>query len=128
MPFHSIIHRSAKFVRWRVSGPNSLGNFVTLIDAVAAETRRRGDSKVMVDLRAVEGTLKFTDQLSVGELVALRLAHLAKLASVVPPEQVTRNSERVALRKGVQLRVFSQEEDAAAWLAEAASPHEEGGR
>ena len=128
MPFHSTITRSARFVRWQVSGPTSLENFVALIDAVAAESRRRGDSRVMVDLRAVEGTLKFTEQLSVGEIVALKLAHLVKLASVVPPEQITRNSERVAVRKGLQLRVFSQEEEAAAWLTQPAPAHDEGGR
>lgn len=128
MPFQSTITRSAQFVRWRVSGPTSLENFVALVDAVAAESRRRGDSKVMVDLRAVEGTLKFTEQLSVGEIVALKLPHLVKLASVVPPEQITRNSERVAVRKGLQLRVFSREEEAAAWLTEPASAHGERGR
>lgn len=128
MPFHSTITRSARFVRWRVSGPTSLQNFVALVDAVAAESRRRGDSKVMVDLRAVEGALKFTEQLSVGEIVALKLAHLVKLASVVPAEQITRNSERVALRKGLQLRVFADEEEAAAWLAEPASIYGDGGR
>ena len=128
MPFHSTLTRSAQFVRWRVSGPTSLENFVALVDAIAAESTRRCDSKVMVDLRAVEGTLKFTDQFSVGEIVALKLAHLVKLASVVPAEQITRNSERVALRKGLLLRVFSREEEAAAWLTEPVSTQDEGAR
>jgi hypothetical protein len=128
MPFESTIKRSSRFVRWRVSGQTSLENFVALIDAVAQESQRRGDSKVMVDLRTVDGTLKFTDQLALGEIVAVRLAHLAKLASVVPPAQITRNSERAALRKELQLRVFSNEEDAAAWLAAPSFPYDDGGR
>ncbi|MDB5947971.1 MAG: hypothetical protein JWQ33_2997 [Ramlibacter sp.] len=122
MPFHTTVRRSPQFVQWRVSGPTSLENFASLIDAVAAETTRRGDTKVLVDLRAVEGELKFTEQFSVGEIVALKLAHLVKLASVVPAAQITRNSERVALRKGLQLRVFSVEAEAADWLSEPSGP------
>lgn len=49
---------------------------------------------------------------------ASRLQYLYKLASLVPPDQITRNSERSARAKGLRVRVFGTEGEAVAWLME----------
>jgi hypothetical protein len=41
---------------------------------------------------------------------------MGKIASLVPPERVTRMSEKAARRSGTNVRVFDDEGAAVAWL------------
>ncbi|MEO7391616.1 MAG: STAS/SEC14 domain-containing protein [Ramlibacter sp.] len=116
MPFQVSTTRFPQFVQLTVSGPNSIKCFVELIDSVAVETALWGDRRVLVDLRAVEGSLTPTEQIFLGELVAQSFPHMERVASVVPPEQITHNSETAAQELGMRLRVFSSEEEAVQWL------------
>jgi hypothetical protein len=83
---------------------------------------------MLVDLRQVQGELTPTEQIFLGELVAQDLPHLERVASVVPPESITRNSETAARELGMKLRVFTSKDDAVGWLTSAsahAASHEE---
>ena len=117
MPFKTRINRRSGYVEVQVTGPNSIKDFVELISTVGQETVYWSDRKVIVDLREVEGELTETEQIFLGELVAQDLAHIQRLASIVAPRQLTRNSEAAAQQLGVQLRVFDCEADAIAWIA-----------
>jgi hypothetical protein len=44
---------------------------------------------------------------------------LAQIASLVPPERVTRMSEKAAQRSGTNVRVFDDERAATEWLQSA---------
>ncbi|HUR89964.1 MAG TPA: hypothetical protein VMZ74_12820 [Ramlibacter sp.] len=116
MPFTVSIERNAQYVRYNVVGPPSLKNYFDLIEQAAKETRESNLARVMVDLRGVTGRLSFTDQFFIGEVVGDKLAHVAKLASLVRDDPESYNSPKVAQRKGVDLRSFSGEEEAIAWL------------
>ena len=116
MPFDVSVRRLPEFTSVTVTGPASLDAFVALITGMAAETRRRGDRRVLVDLLGVLGELKFTDHFQMGTQAAQHLRHLDKLASVVPPERITHTSEKVAVKQGFQLRVFTSLEEAVQWL------------
>jgi hypothetical protein len=100
-----------------VAGPASIREFVELIGTIGQETIYWSDRRVVVDLRGVEGELTPTDQAFIGELVAQDLAHIERMASIVPPARLTRNSERAARELGSQLRVFDDEDEALAWIA-----------
>jgi hypothetical protein len=52
----------------------------------------------------------------VGEEAARQLQHLQRIASLVPPDRLTRASEKTARRSGLNLTVFTSEEEAVAWL------------
>jgi hypothetical protein len=41
-----------------------------------------------------------------------------RLASIVPADQITRTSEKVAVKQGLQLRVFTSMTEAIRWLLE----------
>ncbi|MEO5672789.1 MAG: STAS/SEC14 domain-containing protein [Ramlibacter sp.] len=116
MSFQVSTTRLPQFVKLTVSGPNSIKSFVELIDSVAEETALWGDRRLMVDLRAVEGALTPPEQVFLGELVAQSFPHMERVASVVPSEQITHNSETAARDLGMQLRVFASEEEATEWL------------
>ncbi|MEP6790472.1 MAG: hypothetical protein ABI907_03815, partial [Ramlibacter sp.] len=106
MPFITSITRHPEFVQLAASGPAEIGNFVELVSTVESETVYWSDRRVLVDLRDVEGRLTAPEQVFLGELVAQNLPHLERLASLVPPDQITRNSENAAQQLGMQLRVF----------------------
>jgi SpoIIAA-like len=111
------VTRLPGYVRVQVSGPASIREFVELISTIGQETVFWSDRRVVVDLRQVEGELTPTDQIFVGELVAQDLAHIERMASIVPLARLTRNSERAAQELGAQLRVFDDENEALAWIS-----------
>lgn len=125
MPFITSITRHPEFVQLAASGPAEIGNFVELVSTVESETVYWSDRRVLVDLRDVEGRLTAPEQVFLGELVAQNLPHLERLASLVPPDQITRNSENAAQQLGMQLRVFISLDEAVAWLS-GASAHAAG--
>jgi len=118
MPLQFTVRRLDGFTSIKVSGPASLPDFLRLIADIGGQTRASGDKRVLVDLLAVAGELKFTDHFQMGQEVGQRLRHLERLASVVPQDKITRTSEKVALTQGVQLRVFTSMNDAIQWVTQ----------
>lgn len=116
MTFVVVTERLAEYVRITVEGEASIKDFVELVLATEQETIYWSDRRLMVNLRGLDGQLDPGEQVFLGELVAQYLSHLERVASVVPAEQITRNSENAARQLGMQLRVFSAEDEAAAWL------------
>jgi hypothetical protein len=57
-----------------------------------------------------------------GQAVAQHMRHLDRLASVVPEDKITRTSEKVAAKQGVQLRVFTSMNQAIRWISDEARP------
>jgi hypothetical protein len=84
---------------------------------MAARTRQQGTRRLLINLIDVVGTFGPEQQHAIGLLAHRHLAHLEKVASLVPPEKLTRVSEAAARAQGMELRVFSQLSDAIGWLA-----------
>lgn len=116
MPFAISIHRHPEFVQFGPTGPALIQNFVELVDTADAETVFWSDRNALFDLRGVSGELSPEEQVFLGELVGRNLSHLDRLASVVPAQRITRRSEGAAQQLGVQLRVFTDEDEARQWL------------
>ena len=116
MAFTTRISRLPGYVLVHVAGPTSIKDFVELISTVGLETVYWSDRKVVVDLRQVQGVLSTTEQIFLGELVAQDLPHIQRMASIVPADQLTHNSERAAQQLGTELRVFDSEAEAVSWI------------
>lgn len=116
------IVRTSRFVRVTVQGPADVVSMVRMLRAVATQTREQGDRLVMLDLMQVQESMDATAHFVLGEQVAALLAHLQRLASVVPAHRMTRTSERAARAHGIELRVFNGEGPALDWLLAATSP------
>lgn len=116
MPFSVQVQRSAQYVRFAVRGNTSLKNFADLFGVVGAQVEKYEDVKALFDLRGVVGRLTSSEQLLLGEIVALKLPLLFKVASLVPVGEITRLSERAALSKGLVVRIFDSEPEALDWL------------
>jgi hypothetical protein len=113
MSFSVKVKRSPHYVRFVVAGNTSLKNFA---DLFGGQVEQYEDVKALFDLRRVVGRLTSSEQMLLGEIVALKLPLLFKLASLVPVGEITRNSERAALSKGLVVRIFDSEPEALAWL------------
>lgn len=116
------MHRLQHFTSVKVTGTASLEAFSQLILCMGEQTRVRGDKRVLVDLLEVVGEMKFTEHFQLGEQVARRMQHMDKVASVVPPDKLTRTSEKTAIKQGFQLRVFTSMNEAIHWLTQDPPP------
>ena len=122
MPLQIRVQRLPEFTSVKISGCATLADLVGFIAEFGDETRRHGDKRVLVDLLDVQNNFKFTDHFRIGEAAARDLGHLQRLASIVPAAQITHTSEKVAVKQGLQLRVFTSMTDAIRWLSQTARP------
>jgi hypothetical protein len=90
-----------------------LKGFSDLIATVCREEQRQ---VVLVDLLDVSQQLAFTDHLQLGAYIADKLFFLSRMATVVPAELRSGNSERAAQKSGLHLRTFTDLAEARAWL------------
>lgn len=100
----------------RVDGEPSLGQFLSFLHLIGVETCGWPVNRVLFDLRGVRTLTTFTEHYAIGEEVARQLKHLHRIASLVPPDRITRASEKTARQSGINITVFTEEGDAIAWL------------
>lgn len=113
----SVEHREGYSVV-RVQGTPSLGQFLSFLQLVGVETAGWPNRRVLFDLRGVRSLTTFTEHYAIGEEAARQLGHMQRVASLVPPDRITRTSEKTARRSGMNLTVFTEEAAAIAWLRE----------
>ncbi|MBG9387053.1 STAS/SEC14 domain-containing protein [Caenimonas aquaedulcis] len=121
MPVTFTVEHRSRYSVVRVDGEPDLNEFLTFVERLGVESAGWGVREVLVDMRTVRSLKTFTEHYAIGESVARHLAHLRKMASVVPADRVTRASEKTAKRSGVNLTVFTTESEAIEWLLSADS-------
>ena len=89
---------------------------VGVLEDLSRHTRASGARRLLINLLDVVGTFGRDEQLTIGLLAHRHLAHLERVASLVPEEKLTRVSEAAARAQGMELRVFTSLPDALAWL------------
>jgi len=110
-------HITAEF-----SGKVALQPFLDVIEQLGEITRAEGDHLLLLNLQGLAGEIHVTGQMQLGKAVARHLAHLSRVASLVPPEKLTRTSEQVAQAQGMALRIFDDRAQALAWLRSSEPP------
>ncbi|MBC5782458.1 STAS/SEC14 domain-containing protein [Ramlibacter sp. USB13] len=116
MNFDVTIDALRHFMRVTVSGAPALDELLSMIHLLGVESETWQEAKVLVDLRGVTTPFTRPEQFRIGEEAAASLSHMDRIASLVPPERVTRVSEKAARRNGTNVRVFGDERAAVAWL------------
>jgi len=112
----STIVRHPDYVAVELTGQVDLATLLELIRKLGALSREAGDTRVLFDSMNMTGDVHFGGQMQIGEQIARSMSHLARVASVMPAEKITRNSEKVARAQGVQLRVFASRDEAIEWI------------
>ena len=116
LDFDLHVANEADHARVRVAGHPSFGQVVAMIHLLGVDSGGWDRDAVLVDLRDVQTVFTREEQFRIGLEAALSLAHLRKVASLVPPDRITRISEKAAQRNGTNVRVFCDEPAALAWL------------
>lgn len=122
MEFDLAIDKETQYVRVTVSGAPAFAQLVSMIHLLGVESESWEEHAVLVDLRAVRTPFTLLEQFRIGEEAACSLHHMDRIASLVPPERLTRVSEKAARRNGVNVRVFDDEQLAVAWLEGQSQP------
>ena len=100
----------------RLSGAPSLGQFFSCIELLSVEAASWSHGCLLVDFAGITTLHSSSDQVAIGKEMARRLAHMRKMALVVPEEQGSPDSERPARKRGAKLIAFTSEEEAVRWL------------
>lgn len=122
MGLHMDWEHHAGYSAVRLSGAPSLGQFFSCVELLSVESVSWEHRRLLVDLRGVTTLHAVAEQSAIGEGTAQRLGHLKKIASVVPEDEAARNNERPARKQGLNLQVFTSEEEAVRWLCSEDEP------
>lgn len=116
MSFDVALEKTPRFMRVTVTGAPSIAEILSMIHLLGVESETWREHRALVDLRGVHTPFTRPEQFRIGEEASLSLSHMDKIASLVPPERVTRVSEKAAQRNGANVRVFDEEAAALRWL------------
>jgi hypothetical protein len=116
MSFDVSVTQKQFYTRVVISGAPSIDQLVALVHVLGLDSGNWKHDAMLVDLRKVSTRFDEAEQRTIGQEAAASLAHLRKIASVVPRERVTRISEKAARRDGTKVTVFDDEKEALAWL------------
>lgn len=110
------VNHVPRYLSVKAAGRATLEDMFDMINQVALAAAQFRATKVLVDQTEIQEDFRFTDHFAIGERVVMVCNALDKAASVVRPDRRTGTSEKVAQKKGVQLRVFTSKAEAVAWL------------
>ena len=111
-----IVTRETAWVRVRVVGTPTIDQLLSAVHLLGVRSEAWPQRAMLVDLRDVSTPFEPVEQYRLGEETAASLSHMARIASVVPAERVTRISQKAARRSGTNVMVFDNEAEAVAWL------------
>jgi|SRR5690349_9660901 hypothetical protein len=101
------------------NGSAALADLKGFADMIATICREEQRQFVLIDLLDVQQSLSFTEHLQLGVYIAERLGFLTRMATVVPAQLRSGNSERAAQKSGLKLRTFTDLAEARAWVSSA---------
>ena len=116
MQFVLTAHHNPDHLHVAASGRGGLAHLCAFMDFTGCLARDSGCRKAVLDLRALEVTLSFTEHLQLGAHAADRLGSLKRVASIVPAKYRTGTSEKAARKSGLALKTFTSLEEGLAWL------------
>jgi SpoIIAA-like len=107
-----------EYLMLKVSGLYNLTEVKSLIFLMREKGAEFGHIRVLADLRGVEQDVPGYDRFILCEYYAKEIRYTLKTAVVGPPERITGFFEDVAVNRGGNVRVFSDEQSALRWLKE----------
>jgi hypothetical protein len=117
MPLDVSVTRENELLVVKGRGDAALADLKGFADMIATICREEQRQLVLIDLLDVQQALSFTEHLQLGVYIAERLGFLTRMATVVPLDQRSGNSERAAQKSGLKLRTFSDLGEARAWMS-----------
>lgn len=110
------IHEVNTHLSFKAVGQYSFADLHALFDKVKLESQKRGESRVVLDITEVSGSIPFIDMLGLGEHCSKSWKQTFRIAIVSPAGGLNDFFEIVARNRGVHLTVVSNHEAAMDWL------------
>lgn len=98
------------------AGAYSLKYLLATIHEVAEHCRRENLTKVLIDLRAVEGSPNIFERYLLGLEIARKWGQTLKASILVRAEVANRMTENTAVNRGARIRVKTSLDEALQWL------------
>jgi hypothetical protein len=112
------LERNGPLLVVKGQGHAGLPDLKGFADMIATICRDEHRDRVLVDLLHVTQELTFTEHLQLGVYIAESLRFLSKMATVVPVQARSGNSERAAQKSGLQIRTFTDLGEAREWIGQ----------
>jgi hypothetical protein len=108
------------YVAVRFTGAGTVEEAWSQFESIAAHCERANKNKLLLDFTEAHGEISLVDRYFLGEQAKIFQRHASKVAAVGRPEQLDhrRFGETVARNRWINLRVFTNVEDAHEWLLE----------
>ncbi|MBK0393753.1 STAS/SEC14 domain-containing protein [Ramlibacter algicola] len=110
------VHENAAFLHCETAGKATLQDMLASVDFIKSLAAGRRHRRVLMDMRAVEHDLPFTEHLQLGSYLVDHLSDIERLASVVRPGRLVGVAAKVAQKLGVEVRTFDDQAEAERWL------------
>ena len=125
MPVNVKVINTKEFIRATATGALDFAASKQAILDIASQIKQPGEYEVLIDTRGAEGTLSITELYELGVALADHPSlRRNKIGLLVPMRGVydARFLESVALNRGVQIRAFTDFEQAITWLVTREAP------
>jgi len=103
------------FLLVQLSGLVSLDAWEKALRELEDAIKGAPEERLVIDLRGLVGWLGLPERRAVGALMAAHLAQMRRVALLIEAQKITGVVEEEAQRNGLDLRLFSTEEDAVSW-------------
>jgi hypothetical protein len=111
-----MIENKGEYLYVERTEPYELNSFIGLMKEVAGACRQQNVRKVLVNIRAMPGKIKFAERFQVGAEGAEIFRGVAKVGIVDRKEEINWFAETVSVNRGADVRIFADIEDAMEWL------------
>jgi hypothetical protein len=104
----------------RFTGAGTIEEAWRQFESIADHCERTNKNKLLLDFTEAQTEISFADRYFLGERAKIFASQASKVATVGRPEQIDprKFGEVVAQNRWVNVRVFTNAEDAARWLLE----------
>jgi len=114
LQFHFL--ENEQFVHAQLDGLVSLDAWQQTLSALEKHAELARGDRLLLDLRGLLGWLGVPERTAVGTLMAAHFARMKKVALVIQKEKITGVVEAEARRLGLDLKLFADFGEAAAWV------------
>lgn len=112
------LNQGERFAVVRLEGLVSVAAWAAVLEDLATALQASAaPQRLLMDLNALLGYLGVPERQAVGALMAKHFARMQKVALVIQAHKITDVVHNEAQRNGLNLRLFSDNEDAQAWVS-----------
>jgi len=113
---YSLIEENNRYLHYEILGKYSLDKGKKILEELYAQCVEKNIHRLLVDITKKDGVIPTMDRFDLGELIAKLFSFKIKFAVIVKKDQMNKFSETVAVNRGANLYVFSDQKEALEWL------------